>query len=33
MCGCPNRLKRMRSIAFASVAVPRVERGFEPMRS
>src|SRR3954465_4308499 len=25
--GCPSRLKRMRSIALASVAVPRVERG------
>ena len=33
MCGCPNRLKRMRSIACASVAVPTVERGFEPIRS
>jgi hypothetical protein len=27
MCGCPSRLKRMRSIALASVAVPTVERG------
>src|SRR3954452_16760745 len=25
-CGCPSRLKRMRSIALASVAVPTVER-------
>jgi hypothetical protein len=33
MCGCPSRLKRMRSIALASVAVPTVERGFEPIRS
>src|SRR5256885_11777849 len=32
-CGCPSRLKRMRSIAFASVAVPTVERGSAPMRS
>ena len=24
--GCPSRLKRMRSIALASVAVPTVER-------
>ena len=27
MCGLPSRLNRMRSIAFASVAVPTVERG------
>src|ERR687891_544423 len=27
MCGFPSRLKRMRSIALASVAVPTVERG------
>src|SRR5262245_35544773 len=33
MCGFPTRLKRMRSIAFASVAVPEVERGCEPIRS
>src|SRR3954447_8875286 len=33
MCGLPSRLKRMRSIASASVAVPTVERGLEPMRS
>lgn len=32
MCGCPSRLKRMRSIAFASVAVPTVERGSAPIR-
>src|SRR3954447_22805392 len=33
MCGCPSRLKRMRSIALASVAVPTVERTLAPMRS
>ena len=33
MCGCPSRLKSMRSIAFASVAVPTVERGLAPIRS
>ena len=33
MCGCPSRLKRMRSIALASVAVPTVERGSAPIRS
>ena len=33
MCGWPSRLKRMRSIALASVAVPTVERGFAPIRS
>ncbi len=33
MCGCPSRLKRMRSIAFASVAVPTVDRASEPIRS
>ena len=27
MCGLPSRLKRMRSIALASVTVPTVERG------
>jgi hypothetical protein len=32
-CGFPSRLKRMRSIAFASVAVPTVERGSAPIRS
>jgi hypothetical protein len=31
MCGCPTRLKRMRSIALASVAVPTVERGSAPI--
>jgi hypothetical protein len=33
MWGFPSRLKRMRSIALASVAVPTVERGLEPIRS
>ena len=33
MCGCPSRLKRIRSIALASVAVPTVERGLAPIRS
>src|SRR3954453_11919131 len=33
MCGLPSRLNSIRSIAFASVAVPTVERGLEPMRS
>ena len=33
MCGFPSRLKRMRSMALASVAVPTVERGSVPMRS
>ncbi len=33
MCGVPRRLKRMRSIALASVAVPTVERGLLPIRS
>ena len=33
MCGVPSRLNRMRSIAFASVAVPTVERGLAPIRS
>ena len=33
MCGLPSRLKTIRSIAFASVTVPTVERGFAPMRS
>ena len=31
--GSPSRLNRIRSIALASVAVPTVERGFEPIRS
>ncbi len=33
MCGFPSRLNRIRSIAFASVAVPTVERGSVPIRS
>jgi hypothetical protein len=37
MCGCASRLKTIRSIALASVAVPTVDRGFppapEPIRS
>jgi hypothetical protein len=33
MCGLPSRLKRMRSIAWASVTVPTVERGSAPIRS
>ena len=33
MCGVAIREKRTRSIAFASVAVPTVERGFDPRRS
>ena len=33
MCGFPSLLKRMRSIALASVAVPTVERGSAPIRS
>ncbi len=33
MCGLPSRLKRMRSIALASVAVPTVERASAPIRS
>ena len=32
MRGTPSRLKRMRSIASASVAVPTVERTSEPIR-
>jgi hypothetical protein len=32
ICGCPSRLKRIRSIAFASVAVPTVERESAPIR-
>jgi hypothetical protein len=31
--GVPRRLNRMRSIAWASVAVPTVERGLAPIRS
>ncbi len=31
-CGWPSRLNRMRSMAFASVAVPTVERGSLPIR-
>jgi hypothetical protein len=33
MCGCPSRLKTIRSIALASVTVPTVERGLDPIRS
>ncbi len=33
ICGLPRRLNRMRSMALASVAVPTVERGSEPIRS
>ena len=33
MCGLPSRLKRMRSIALASVTVPTVERTLAPIRS
>jgi hypothetical protein len=33
MCGCPSRLKTIRSIALASVAVPTVERELAPIRS
>src|SRR3954451_9904918 len=33
MCGLPSRLKRMRSMALASVAVPTVDRGSAPIRS
>ena len=33
MWGLPSRLKRMRSIALASVAVPTVERASAPIRS
>ena len=33
ICGWPSRLKRTRSIALASVAVPTVERELVPMRS
>jgi hypothetical protein len=33
MCGSPRRLNRIRSNAFASVAVPTVERASAPTRS
>ena len=33
ICGLPRRLKRIRSIASASVAVPTVERALVPIRS
>ena len=33
MWGSPSRLNRMRSRAFASVAVPTVERALAPIRS
>ncbi len=33
MCGCPSRLNKIRSMAFASVTVPTVERGLAPIRS
>ena len=33
MCGFPIRLKTTRSIAFASVTVPTVERTLAPIRS
>ena len=33
MCGSPSRLNRIRSIAFASVTVPTVERTLAPIRS
>src|SRR3954447_11760262 len=33
MCGSPSLPNRIRSIAFASVAVPTVERGLAPIRS
>ena len=33
MCGLPSRLNSTRSIAFASVAVPTVDREFAPIRS
>ncbi len=33
MCGLPRRLNNTRSIAFASVAVPTVERALAPIRS
>ena len=32
MCGSPSLLKRIRSIALASVAVPTVERASAPIR-
>lgn len=33
MCGWPSRLKTIRSIALASVAVPTVDRTLAPIRS
>jgi hypothetical protein len=33
MCGLPRRLKRIRSSALASVAVPTVDRALLPIRS
>ena len=33
MYGLPRRLNRLRSMAWASVTVPSVERGFAPRRS
>jgi hypothetical protein len=33
MCGLARRLKSTRSMAFASVAVPTVERALAPIRS
>ncbi len=33
MCGRPSRLNRMRSMAFASVTVPTVDRALAPIRS
>ncbi len=33
MWGCPSRLKAMRSMALASVAVPPPDRGSAPIRS
>ncbi len=33
ICGLPSRLHSTRSIAFASVAVPTVERALAPIRS
>jgi Trm5-related predicted tRNA methylase len=33
ICGVPSRLNTIRSIAYASVAVPTVERELAPIRS
>ena len=33
MCGIPSLLNRIRSMAFASVTVPTVDREFAPIRS